>query len=86
MNQQQVNIEILQDNIFLFLLATNSSNAPFNDESLYGTFGGLYYKRRVKKMNLFVSIIDSRLFLTSNLKQEQSNKNTKNIHQMFFLT
>lgn len=22
------------------LLATNSSNAPFNDESLFGTFGG----------------------------------------------
>ena len=48
MNQQQVNIKILHDDIFIFLLATNSSNAPFNDESLYGTFGGLYFKRRVK--------------------------------------
>ncbi|CAF2579846.1 unnamed protein product [Rotaria sp. Silwood2] len=39
--------------------ATNISNAPFNDESLYGTFG------------------DSRLFLISNFKQEQNNKNDR---------
>ena len=44
MNQPQVQIDsdvcVNSMDFLSLILATNSSNAPFNDESLYGTFGG----------------------------------------------